>query len=190
MTVATPDLATLAAKQAITENMLNYCRAMDRMDRDLALSCWHPGGTDEHTPLFSGSGEAFVEWVWKIHEPMLLTRHVLTNILIEVAGDEAWSESYWTVLLRIDRDGEIVDLWSGGRYVDHHRAIDGRWGFVHRRSVHDWDRAEPLTLSMANFPGPPLVEPAAPDAPLYPATRSTDDPSYAALGGHDMRFPS
>lgn len=190
MTVATPDLATLADKQAITENMLNYCRAMDRMDRDLALSCWHPGGTDEHTPLFSGSGEAFVEWVWKIHEPMLLTRHVLTNILIEVAGDEAWSESYWTVLLRIDRAGEIVDLWSGGRYVDHHRAIDGRWGFVHRRSVHDWDRAEPLTLSMANFPGPPLVEPAAPDAPLYPATRSTDDPSYAALGGHDMRFPS
>jgi hypothetical protein len=189
MPVATPDLQTLAAKQAITENLHRYCRAMDRMDRTLALSCWHPRGTDEHTPLFSGTGDAFVEWVWAIHEPMLLTRHMLTNILIEVDGDEAWSESYWTVQLRIERDGGIMDLWSGGRYVDHHRAIDGQWAFVHRRSVHDWDRVAPLDLSMANFPGPPLLVPNAPDAPLYPATRTAEDPSYRALGGHDMRFP-
>lgn len=189
MPVATPDLAMLAAKQAITENLHRYCRSMDRMDRDLALSCWHPGGTDEHTPLFSGTGAAFVDWVWKIHKPMLLTRHQLTNILIEVDGDEAWSESYWTVLLRIARDNGIVDLWSGGRYVDHHRAIDGQWAFVHHRSVHDWDRVEPLSLSMANFPGPALVEPAAPDAPVYPAARSAIDPSYEALDGHSMRFP-
>lgn len=189
MPVPTPDPATLAAKQAITENLHRYCRAMDRMDRDLALSCWHEGGTDEHTPLFSGTGAAFVDWVWKIHEPMLLTRHVLSNILIEVDGDEAWSESYWTVQLRIQRGNDVIDLWSGGRYIDHHRAIDGAWAFVHRRSVHDWDRVEPIGLTMETFPGPPLVETAAPDAPIYPATRDAQDPSYAALGGHNMRFP-
>lgn len=189
MPVATPDLQMLAAKQAITENLNNYCRAMDRMDRELALSCWHPDGTDEHTPLFSGRGEAFVDWVWGVHEPMLLTRHVLTNILIEVDGTNAWSESYWTVQLRVEREGNVVDLWGGGRYIDHHREIDGCWGFVHRRSVHDWDRVEPLGMTMADFPGPPLVDPVALDAPVYAPARSQADPSYDALGGHRLRFP-
>ena len=188
MSVPTPSFEELAAKQAITEVLHRYCRSMDRMDRELALSCWHPGGTDEHTPLFSGTGAEFVEWVWKIHEPMVLTRHTLTNILIEVDGIDAWSESYWTVMLRIERDGKLLDLWSGGRYTDHLRCIDGRWAFQHRRSVHDWDNVLPLEITMANFPGPPLLVPAAPDAPIYPACRSADDPSYQALVGHSLAF--
>lgn len=190
MPVPTPDLATLAAKQAITDTLHNYCRAMDRMDRELALSCWHPGGTDEHTPLYSGTAVGFVDWVWRVHEPMVLTRHQLSNILIDVVGDEAWSESYWMVLLRVERESGVVDVWGGGRYIDHHREIDGRWALVHRRSVHDWDRVEPLILSMANFPGPALVEPGAPDAPLHTAARSGADPSYEALGGRSMHFPA
>ena len=188
MGVAPPSPADLAAKQAITEVLHNYCRAMDRMDRPLALSCWHPGGTDEHTPLFSGTGEAFVDWVWQVHAPIILTRHTLSNILIELEGDEGWSESYWTVLLRVQRDDGIHDVWGGGRYIDHLQCIDGCWAFVHRRSVHDWDRVAPLDMTMANCPGPPLVESAAPDAPRYPAARSDRDPSYQALGGHILAF--
>src|SRR5438477_89804 len=38
------ELETLAAKQAITEVIYRYCRGLDRMDRALALSVWHPGG--------------------------------------------------------------------------------------------------------------------------------------------------
>lgn len=188
MGVVASSPADLAAKQAITEVLNNYCRAMDRMDRPLALSCWHPGGTDEHTPLFSGTGEAFVDWVWTVHAPMILQRHTLSNILIEVDGDDAWSESYWTVLLRIEREGTVYDLWSGGRYVDHLRCIDGAWAFFHRRSVHDWDRVVPVDMTMENFPGPPLVDIAAPDAPRYLSARSERDPSYQALGGHSMAF--
>jgi hypothetical protein len=188
MSIAAPTLEILAAKQAIADLLHRYCRAMDRMDRELALSCWHPGGTDEHIPLFAGTGEAFVDWVWQVHEPMVLTRHQLSNLLIEVEGDEAWSESYWQVLLRIQRDGALVDLWSGGRYVDHMRCIDGRWGFVLHRSVHDWDHVVPVGMTMATFPGPALVDISAPDAPLHIAARSVADPSYRALGGHDMAF--
>jgi len=188
MSVATPDLATLAAKQAITDVLHRYCRSMDRMDRELALSCWHPGGTDEHTPLFSGTGAEFVEWVWEVHRPMVLTRHVLSNILIEVDGDEAWSESYWNVQLRVERGGRLLDVYSGGRYTDHLRCIDGRWAFQHRRSVHDWDRVEPVGQTMADFPDPPLVDLGALDAPLYPASRDARDPSYLGLRDHDLKF--
>ncbi len=189
MDVTPSALAELLAKQAITELLHRYCRALDRMDRELALSCWHDGGTDQHTPLFSGTGADFVDWVWKVHEPMKLTRHVLSNILIEVDGGQAWSESYWTVLLRVERDGKLVDIWGGGRYLDHHRFADGRWAFVHRRSVHDWDRVAPLDMTMADFAGPPIVEPQAGTAPLYAPSRTRADPSYQALGGHCMSFP-
>lgn len=188
MSVVPPSPAELAARAAITDVLHRYCRAMDRMDKPLALSCWHPGGTDEHTPLYAGSAEGFVEWVWAVHRPMILTRHTLSNILIEVEGDQAWSESYWTVLLRVARDGGIVDVWSGGRYVDHHRCLGGRWAMQHRRSVHDWDRVMPLDRTMENFPGAPLVDISAPDAPIFAATRDVDDPSYRALGGHDMAY--
>jgi hypothetical protein len=184
MSVAVSSLADVAAKQAITDVLHRYCRALDRMDRTLALSCWHEGGTDEHTPLFSGLATDFVDWVFALHAPMQLTRHVLSNILIEVEGEEAWSESYWTVLLRIERGGQLVDIWGGGRYIDHHRCVDGKWAFVHRRSVHDWDRAMPLDMTMADFP----ITAGAIHAPIYPAARSLSDPSYAALGAHNLAF--
>ena len=58
MPVATPSLATMAAQQAITDNLHRYCRAMDRMDRELALSCWHPGGTDEQAVRHHNYGGA------------------------------------------------------------------------------------------------------------------------------------
>lgn len=188
MSVAPPSPAGLAARAAITDVLHRYCRSMDRMDKPLALSCWHPDGTDEHTPLYAGSAVGFVDWVWEVHRPMILTRHTLTNILIELDGDQAWSESYWTVLLRVKRDSGIVDIWGGGRYIDHHRCIDGVWAMQHRRSVHDWDRVMPLDLTMESFEGEPLVDISAPDAPIFMATRSTQDPSYRAFGEHAMVY--
>lgn len=185
MTVRAPSPAEVAARMAITDVLHRYWRKMDRMDRELALSCWHPGGTDEHPPLFAGSAEGFVDWVWRIHEPMVLTRHVLSNVQIEIDGDEAWSESYWDVLLRIRDGAGLVDVNGGGRYLDHLACRDGRWAIVHRRSVHDWDRIDPVTATMADSAP---VTPNNPDAPVYHATRDRFDPSYVFLGGHARKF--
>lgn len=187
MSVAIPDSAEVAARMAITDVLHRYCRAMDRMDRPLALSCWHADGTDEHTPLFAGTAQGFVDWVWRLHEPMVGTRHCLTNIQIEVAGSRAWSESYWDVRLRVHGNEGLVDIVGGGRYLDYLECRDGLWAIVHRRSVHDWDRVDPVVATMADGATP--LEPAAPDAPVYPATRGRDDPSYAFLGGHQSCFP-
>lgn len=185
MTVAAPSPADIADRMAIADVLHRYCRAMDRMDRALALSCWHPGATDEHTPLYAGTAEGFVDWVWRLHEPMVLTRHVLSNVQIEIDGDEAWSESCWDVLLRIRDGAGLADVTGGGRYLDHLACRDGRWAIVHRRSVQDWDRIDPVTATMA-YTAP--IVPNNPDATIYPATRDRNDPSYAFLGGHARRF--
>jgi len=180
--IAPPTPAELADKHAIIEVLLSYCRGIDRMDRALVLSCWHPGGTDEHTPLYSGTAEGFVDWVWTIHAAMIGTRHVTGNILIEVAGDDAWSESYWDVMLRTRQGDAIVDIFGGGRYLDHLERINGRWAIRHRRSVHDWDRIEPVGATMAD--GPDMILPNNPDAPIYPSRRNPGDPSYTFLSGN------
>jgi hypothetical protein len=187
MSVAPPSPALLADRAAITDVLHRYCRGIDRMDRALVLSCWHEGGTDEHTPLFSGTAEGFVDWVWGIHAAMVMTRHTLSNILIEVEGDDAWSESYWWVILRVRDDGAsgLTDITGCGRYLDHFERRDDRWAIRHRRSVHDWDRVEPVKLTMATGP---TVPPNNPGSTVYPSRRDATDPSYAFLGGHGRDF--
>ncbi|WP_221795179.1 nuclear transport factor 2 family protein [Aquisediminimonas sediminicola] len=187
MSVHPPTIADIAARMAITDVLHRYCRAMDRMDRPLALSCWHADGTDEHTPLFAGSAEGFIDWVWQLHAPMIGTRHCLSNIQIEIAGDRAWSESYWDVRLRVQDENGLTDIVGGGRYLDYLECREGQWAIVHRRSVHDWDRVDPVKATMAD--SATTLEPHNPDAPLYPASRDNADPSYAFLGGHQTRFP-
>src|SRR5690554_964070 len=95
------DVETLAIKQAIKEVLYKYCRGVDRIDSELTRQCYHADGIDQHSGQYSGPGRGWADWVDSLHEPMIATRHILSNILIEVSGNDAWSEAYWTVVLRI-----------------------------------------------------------------------------------------
>jgi len=181
MSVKVPTGSDWAAKQAITEVINRYCRGMDRMDRELTLSCWHPGGTDDHAPLYSGSAEGFVKWLWPVHAAMVSTRHVVSNILIDVDGDKAVSESYWTVTLRTTGPKGLVDIVGGGRYLDRLECIGGGWAFRHRQSVHDWDRVDPVGGTMSDSSAVALIPPNNPEAPISSSARDRTDPSYRYL---------
>lgn len=50
---------------AITDVLHRYARGLDRMDKFLPLSCWHPGGTEGPSLICSGSAEGFLYWLWK-----------------------------------------------------------------------------------------------------------------------------
>ncbi|KEQ51800.1 nuclear transport factor 2 family protein [Sphingobium chlorophenolicum] len=181
------DVETLAAKQAITEVLHRYCRAMDRMDRELAQQCYHPDGIDEHSGQYSGSGYGWAEWVERLHAPMTATQHVLTNILIEVSGDGAWSESYWTLLLRIPHRDQQIDMSAGGRYLDHFTCVDGEWAIQRRRTIIDWHRADKLVDTAETVDGETLMVLDA-SMPNFIARRDRHDPSYDFLGGHRTNF--
>ncbi len=183
------DVAALAAKQAITEVLHQYCRAMDRMDRDLAIDCYHTDAVDQHSNLFTGSREGWAAWVEQFHAPMLVTRHVLSNVIIELDGDDAWVESYWTLLLRTPRDNRLYDVSLGGRYLDHFRAVDGVWAIQHRRTTNDWDRVDEVTATVGDTDGQPLVE-IDTSLPSFVAHRDQSDPSYDFLQGHRTNFHS
>ncbi|MFS0736583.1 nuclear transport factor 2 family protein [Sphingomonas sp. 1P06PA] len=173
-------LEELADRVAITDVINRYARAMDRMDAALALSCWHPGGTDDHAPLFAGTAEAFIAWLWPLHAAMETTRHVVTNIQIVLDGDRAGTESYWTVTLRMaGADGARHDVIGQGRYVDEFERIDGVWAIRHRQSLHDWDRVDPVVATMADAPA--TVPPSAAHVPPKTVARDRTDHSYSVL---------
>jgi hypothetical protein len=159
----------LLAKQAITEVIYRYCRALDRMDRDEALTIWHPDGTADYGPtMYQGTGPGFVDWVWPAHEAMLGHSHQIGNVLVEVDGDRAGSEAYVTATLWGELEpGALTTIVSRGRYVDTWSCRDGVWAIDHRRFAED------LTLVT---PHPGAAPPAA-----SPARRDRTDPSYSVL---------
>jgi hypothetical protein len=165
-------LSVLLAKQAITEVLYRYCRALDRMDRDAALAIWHPGGTADYRPFFQGTGAEFVDWVWVQHEGMTGHSHQITNALVEVDGDTAVSESYVTVTLQSaagpDRTAETV---VRGRYLDRWSLRDGRWAVDERRHVPD---LQSVTLHDAAMTGIDKHEGGS--------SRDGNDPSRDFLG--------
>jgi SnoaL-like domain len=139
-------IAEIAAKQAITEVVYRYCRALDRMDRDMAATIWHPDGTADYGPMFEGTAAEFIDWVWLQHERMLAHSHQITNILVTVDLDagRAASESYVTATLRLETaPAEQTEIVSRGRYVDSWSCRDGSWAIDHRRFVEDFTNFVP-----------------------------------------------
>ena len=132
------EVETLLAKQAITEALFSYCHGLDRFNREQA-NIWHPGGTADYGDIFQGTGEGFLDWVWPAHRTFERTSHQVTNMLIEVDGDRATSETYVTVCLR----GADADITNRGRYSDSWSLRDGRWAIDARTYTDDIQQVMP-----------------------------------------------
>lgn len=158
---------TAQDQQAIRETLYRYCRGVDRMDRALTRSCWHADGSADYRGMFTGGADALLDWMWKLHAAMETHSHQVTNVLIEVAGERAASESYVTVALR-SRAGKqpARDILTRGRYVDRWSRRAGRWAIDHRIYLNDW-------MSFVAVPG----EATSP----ITGRRGADDASYAAF---------
>jgi ketosteroid isomerase-like protein len=138
-------LDDLVAQQEIRDVLARYTRGIDRMDRELVLSCYHPGAYDDHG-AFQGTAEEFADWVAEVLAHFDGTMHFLGQQLVEVEGDRAHSETYCVAYhRRSQREGEDGhDLWMGLRYVDVLERRDGEWRIAHRRCVFDWTRHDTI----------------------------------------------
>jgi hypothetical protein len=143
--VSNEALQQLLDKQEIHEVIMRYCRGIDRMDRDMILSVYHPGAIDEHG-IFRGTAEEFVDYVMPVLEKEKCTTHLICNELIDVReSDVAHAESYFlAVHHRVEEDGSQKDLLFCGRYIDRFERRDGKWKIAHRVVLHEWSRTEPV----------------------------------------------
>ena len=160
-----PDIATLADKQAITEVIRTYCRAVDRLDIPLGQSIFHEHAIADYGPFYNGIGIGVIEAICESHHHLTSHSHQVTNILIEVDGDSAGSESYVFGTMRSENDGKVMQIGVWGRYLDKWEKRGGRWGIVHRKVVFEHDEIREVTSAGQ--------EPRS--------TRDGTDPSYQFL---------
>jgi ketosteroid isomerase-like protein len=133
------ELRELLDRQAIHDCIIRYCRGVDRGDRQLLLSAYHPDAVDDHG-LFVGDPEAFADYFSAFHqEHQSATQHIISNHSCELDGDTAHCETYW-LYAAMNREGPALSL-GGGRYIDRMECRKGRWAIADRKCLLDWQGA-------------------------------------------------
>jgi hypothetical protein len=141
--LTTPSLEQLHAmvqeiqdREAIRDCLMRYARGVDRFDRELILSAFHPDFIDEHGK-FVGTREEFADWALDQHtKTHLSTQHYLMNHRCELAGDTAHAETYF-LFVGMNRKGKPLQM-NGGRYVDRLEKRKGNWAIAYRELLRDW----------------------------------------------------
>lgn len=150
----------LADKEAIRELLVRRCRASDRCDVDLALSCYHDDGIEIHPGYETRSAREFIlehsEMAKGEASLVYMMYHGLLNMLIDLDGGEAFVETYHLAIHRQRDDKGDRQFTIGGRFLDDVTKRNGRWAIARREIVMDWSSVEPVgeqfwdTLSRKN----------------------------------------
>jgi hypothetical protein len=164
------DPATLAAKDAIRELVLDYCAAIDRDDIMLLERIYHPDALDEHGYNRSNTAREFLEIARGGAPGMRVLQHNVTNHRVEVAGDEAEGEVYINAYHLIDGGDGTSVLLVGARFLDRYSRREGDWRIAHRRVVIDWAHQFPVGDATGGFEGMDR---------LQRGTRDAQDPGRA-----------
>lgn len=123
-------------RQAILDCVQRYARGVDRFDRDIIMSAFHPDSLDEHGK-FVGNAQEFVDWALAQHGAShLSTQHCILNHLCEIDGDVAHAETYF-MFVSMNRKGPPLNM-NGGRYVDRFEKRNGQWRIAARVCLRDW----------------------------------------------------
>ena len=130
----------LRDRQAIQDLLATYSRGVDRLDRELLLSVYHPDAIDDHG-VFIGTPEEFVDWAIAMHTAAHLShQHCVLNHTCDLDGEVAHTETYF-MFVAMNRAGAPTAT-SSGRYVDRMEKRNGRWAIAARVCIRDW---APLT---------------------------------------------
>ncbi|WP_426563838.1 nuclear transport factor 2 family protein [Angustibacter sp. McL0619] len=141
MSHRTEDLTSLIDKANITELLTRYLRAIDRGDIATLRACYLEGAYEEHGGLYAGPAQGYVDSIERsLTHPRSVVTHSLSNILIDVRGDQARSEHYVLAMTRIKADGVLQDSLIASRIVDDLQRSAGGWAIARRRLRFDWAR--------------------------------------------------
>jgi hypothetical protein len=122
----------LQDRREILACLNTYCRGIDRLDREIFRSAYHPDAIDDHgTDVFVGKAYDFIDYIIAFHrEHQQRTMHLITTHLCELNGDVANTETYYIVRL-LNRQSPFFNLITG-RYLDRMEKRQGRWAIAQR----------------------------------------------------------
>jgi SnoaL-like domain len=143
-------LDRLLDRQDIIDCLTRFCRGLDRFDRDLFLSAFHPDAEIAAGDFVGGPADLYA-WARTMHEQgQIATQHNLLNSTCDIDGDTAHCESYYLFAARnLDESNWI----AGGRYFDRLERRDGQWRIALRTNVIEWSGILPtMPIPFADVP--------------------------------------
>ena len=155
-------------RQQIAEALYTYCRAVDRIDRELGYSIWNEGAqVDYGEHIFIGDARGLIDHICDSHLLGIAHSHQVANVIITLDGDRALSEAYINSAMRMLHEGKLLQINTRGRYLDRWSRRGRGWGIDRRVFVCDFDEV------VAAVPGsiPPRLR------------LDRDDPSFAHFAG-------
>lgn len=125
-------LQELIDRQEIWTLLLRYGRGLDRRDWDLIRDCYWDDAIDDHH-AFVGTPDEFIRWAFEGYKQGYhVQHHGLNNHYLELDGDNAQSETYYTFIAHSRAEPH---LFSIGRYIDHFQRRGGVWKIANRVTV-------------------------------------------------------
>ncbi len=134
--------------RAIEQLMVRYTHYIDANDPEGAASCYAEDGTGTYWGVFKGRKDIAAR-LKKILAAFSATSHHLSNIKIELDGDQATAMSYVYAYHRYVETEDPVHYW--GRWVDRLVRLDGGWFFAEREVV-DVGTIEPKNAHRSRTP--------------------------------------
>lgn len=129
-------LEELIEKEAIREQIYNYCRALDRIDNELGYTVFAEDAKVDYGPTYKGDGRGFIDMMLNMHRGMVSTHHMMTNILIKFNDDltRAASETYMYAACKYkNKAGEASFVVEARcRDIDKWEKRDGKWVITER----------------------------------------------------------
>jgi hypothetical protein len=160
----------LLDRQQITDCIVRSCRSIDRGDEELFRSAYHSDAEEDHGAYIGGL-EGLVEFLRKAMSPFSGYQRYVSNLTVDIDGDEAHVESYYRIVLR--QSGADRLMINGGRYLDRLERRDGRWAIATRVVISEW-ATSPEGSGVDS--GEISAEPS--ESSFIMPRRDRDDPSY------------
>ncbi len=130
--------ASVEDRLAINDLFVRYATALDNGDVDTIVGCFTEDGSLESPAVGVYSGRAGIREfsnrfaAFRARGSQL--RHVLSNLVVNVNGDQAHATAYLVNI--ITRNGKS-EMMPPGRYDCRLERVEGEWLFKHRLVVLD-----------------------------------------------------
>jgi len=161
-------LGELLDRQDIYDCIKRVSRAIDRFDRELFLSAYHPDAVIDAGQFVSDPASTYDGGEALHAAGQDATLHHLTNHSCELDGDVAHAETYF---LYVGRNKDGSNWAAGGRYNDRLERRGGEWRIAFRYTIIEWSGMVPETQV-------PLFEGVTDGQLNGVPSRSREDPSY------------
>ncbi len=125
----------LVDKDAIRQVIVDFCRGWDRLDKELVMSCYHPGATDNHG-IFSGDPGEFYD-TWATPAWLRSNNHTLGQSNIRIDGEMAVAETHCIATSVADEKEGAQARVHVVRYLDRFEKRSGTWKIAERFVVFD-----------------------------------------------------